>query len=565
MDWKRLFQSSILDRGLQYYKQGLVEDFCEDTDFIQATVQGSEAYDVFIDIADGQILDMNCDCPYAGEGNHCKHMAALLFYMEAANANTNKDGSDGKKAGTGTKIRSDAAPPREESIRGLVEKADESVIRNFLTEILENDEKLFNRFRSILCCEIAPADMKRYKNQIDGIFRKYSGRHGFVDYYNVGPFTVELEEFLDYDVRVLVDNSQLEEAFELTNYIFLTTGNQDMDDSGGETGMLAYRCLETWQEIIDHCDMDLKRKMFRWYTGHLNSSIVDYMEDYIEQILFGEFMEDEFLAYKLEFTEKKVCAYKSEKDSWKRGYHAGMWALKHISVMQARKMPEDLIDEYCKENLEFSSVRQYYVKNLISKEKYDAAIRVLEEGKAADKRSPGLVADYSLQLKDLYRRTGNNQAYEKELWSFVLEYGAGDVAAYKELKSLYTEKEWEEKREVVFKNLPPHAAVDKLYEVEELYDRLLNFVLDSTGLHNLIAYEKYLKPLYPTELLAKYEAIVKSMASHVSNRKYYQEVVAVLRRMQKYPEGMEKVKKIVADWQLVYRNRPAMMDELRKL
>jgi len=560
MDWQRLFQSHILDRGFQYYKQDLVEDFCEGEDFIQATVQGSEAYDVLIDIADGEILDMNCDCPYAAEENYCKHMAAVLFYMEEAD----RDGYDGKQAGTDTEIRSEVVSGGEENVRVLVQNADEILVRNFLTDILKNDEKLFNRFRSAMCCKISPSDMKRYKNQIDGIFRHYGGRYGFVDYYNADPFIAELEEFLDHDIRGLLDNRELEEAFELTNYIFVKTGNQDMDDSDGGTGMLANRCLEIWQEIIGHCDMVLKRKMFRWYIDHLDGTVIDYMEDYIEQILFEDFMEDEFLVYKFRFTEKKVCSYKKERDSWTRGYHAGIWALKHIGVMQDQKISEELIDEYCKENLEFNSVREYYVKSLINKGRYDTAIRVLEEGKIVDKGSPGLVAGYSLQLKDLYQRTENNQAYEKELWSFVLEYRAGDVAAYKELKSLYTEGEWEEKREVIFKTLSSHTAVDKLYELEKLYDRLLKIVLDS-GLYKLTEYEKCLKPLYPSELLAKYEVTVKNMATHVSDRKHYQEIVALLRRMQKYPEGGKKVKEIIAGWQLAYRNRPAMMDELRKL
>ncbi|WP_027398956.1 SWIM zinc finger family protein [Anaerovorax odorimutans] len=560
MDWQRLFRSHILDRGFQYYKQGSVEDYWQGEDFIEATVQGSEAYDVSIDIIDGKIIEMYCNCPYAEEGNYCKHMAAVLFYMEE-----NHDSFNVKKTWAGSNKLSEVVPLKGESVRGLVEKTDEKVIRDFLINILENDGKMFNRFRSVLCCKVSPMDMKRYKNQIDGIFRNYAGRYGFVDYYNAGSFILELEEVLDHDVIRLVENKQFEEAFELTNYIFVKTGNQDMDDSDGGTGMLADRCLEIWQEIIENSDMEMKRKMFQWYTEHLDGSIIDYMEAYIEQLLFENFMEEEFLLYKLKLTEKKVCTYKNEKDSWTRGYHAGMWALKHIGVMKEQKTSEDLIDKYCKENLEFSSVRDYYVNRLIYKGKYDAAIQVLEEGKVVDKSFPGLVEDYSLKLKDLYQQTGNNQAYEKELWSFVLEYRAGDLDAYKELESLYSKEEWEEKREVIFKNLPSHAPMDKLYEMEKLYDRLLKIVLDSAGIYKLTEYEKCLKPLYPEELLVKYEATVKNMASRVSDRKRYKEIVAILRRMQKYPEGMNKVKELVIGWQLEYRNRPAMMDELRKL
>ncbi|CCQ94830.1 hypothetical protein CULT_2080003 [[Clostridium] ultunense Esp] len=45
----------------------------------------------------------------------------------------------------------------------------------------------------------------------------------------------------------MIDNNQLKEAFELTNYIFIKLGNQDIDDSDGRTGEIANSCLEIWQ------------------------------------------------------------------------------------------------------------------------------------------------------------------------------------------------------------------------------------------------------------------------------------------------------------------------------
>ena len=105
----------------------------------------------------------------------------------------------------------------------------------------------------------------------------------------------------------------------------------------------------------------------------------------------------------------------------------------------------------------------------------------------------------------------------------------------------------------------------KLYELEELYDRLINIILNSNGLYMLIEYEKILKDIYPKELLNKYENTIKAMAINTSGRAHYREIVSILRRMKKYPKGKEKVSEIVSDWRLRYRNRPAMMDELNKL
>ncbi len=550
MIWQQLFQNRILDRGIDYYNRRLVEDLHVGDEFIEGTVYGSKKYKVHIDMEDGEIVDMSCNCPYALEGNYCKHMAAVLFCVEYKN---------GAEAVTG--MDSEMVPDKEESVEKMVKGADEVLIRNFLTGILKNDEKLLNRFRSALCCKISPVDMKRYKNQINEIFRKYSESHNFIDYYNAWPFVSELEEFLDNDIQGILENKQYEEAFELTNYIFVKIGNQDMDDSDGGTGVLCERCMEIWKEIFECCDEKLKKKMFRWYTEHLDGSVIDYMEEYMELILFENFKEDEFMAYKLKFTKDKASEYK-EKDDW---YNGEKWALRYIAVMQEQKKPQNIIDEYCKKNLKFSRVRKYYIENCIKRKEYDVAINLLEEGKTLDKGLPGLVADYSLWLKDLYKQLGNRQNYEKELWSLILKYRIGDVTIYKELKSLYTEEEWKEKREIIFKKLPPYAEIDKLYKTEKLYDRLLKAVLDSPGLYKLTEYEKCLKNIYPKELLGKYETAVKDMASYTSDRQKYREIVYILRRMEKYPGGKEKVEEIVTDWQSAYKNRRAMMDELKKL
>lgn len=35
-----------------------------------------------IEIEEDRVYDMHCSCPYAEEGNYCKHMAAVLYKIE---------------------------------------------------------------------------------------------------------------------------------------------------------------------------------------------------------------------------------------------------------------------------------------------------------------------------------------------------------------------------------------------------------------------------------------------------------------------------------------------------
>ena len=87
MDWERLFASRILDRGYDYYYDGAVEDLKYSDKCIRAHVQGTEDYEVEITLDDGEIVDMDCSCPYAADGHHCKHMAAVLYEWSEAKDN----------------------------------------------------------------------------------------------------------------------------------------------------------------------------------------------------------------------------------------------------------------------------------------------------------------------------------------------------------------------------------------------------------------------------------------------------------------------------------------------
>lgn len=559
MEWKKLFQSIILDRGLAYYERGLVTDYRQGTNLIRATVQGSEEYDVRIRTEREQIVDMECDCPYAERGIYCKHMAAVLFYMEEE-METLSDGKRGKDAGAGSR-----GIDGKEEIKKLIEEADAGIVRDFLAEILRKDEKLLSQFKNILGCEVSPEDMERFKRQIDQIFYKFSRNQGYIGYSEACILISDLEEILDTDVERMLEKQHYREAFELTSYILERIEEQPMDDSDGGIGELAGMSMDIWYRILESCDLELKRELFKWCIGYLKNMEDKSIADFVEDILIDGFEEEEFLAYKFSFTLEQAEKCKEKEDSWSCRYGAERWALLHIMVMEEQGLPQEKIEEYCKDNLELSDVRRHYIGSCIRDERYEEAIHVLEESKRTDSVYPGLVAAHSLVLKDLLKQIGRKEDYMKELWSLVLEYKAGDLEIYKELKALYSEEEWKEQREKVFTKLSANTCVEELYKEEKLYDRLLKNVLDCPGLYKLTKYEKCLKALYPQELLTKYESVVSIMAEHAAARNQYSELVNILKKMEEYPGGVEKVKEIADSWRVMYKRRKALMDELNRL
>lgn len=567
MNWKKLFATHILERGYNYYCEDAVENLDVSADIIRADVIGTEDYEVEISFNDGEISNMYCSCPYAEDGNNCKHMAAVLYkWTEGQKHDKYSEGCrEADKDLFARPVTLDAYKKKIAAVNKLVEQTDIDVVRSYLVSILTENEKLLVRFSRMVKKQTTEKDIERYIAQINNVVNCYLGKNRFINYYETNDFISELEEILDKDVRCMIDNADYISAFRLMNYIFVLIGNVDMDDSGGSTGVLADSIYQLWLKLLVEVDMDEKQAMFCWFTTHLDTSIADYLEEYIEQIIMNEFNEKEFEQPKLQFIEDMLHKTVSKESDWSRSYAKGKWAIRYLEMIEKQKKPKAQIEEFCRKWWDNSSVRKYYIDYCMKDKRYDHALEALDESISMDKAYRGLISEYSKKKKGIYLLQGNKEAYIKQLWKLELEDEAGDLDTYKELKKQYTVEEWAEKREELFGKLPEYAPIDRLYKEEKLYDRLLDFVMKSTGLHALQEYENILKKEYPEQILQKYKDEVNNMASYAGDRKKYQQLVALLRRMMRIRSGSKIVEDIVIEWKNQYRNRPAMMEELRKL
>ncbi len=446
-----------------------------------------------------------------------------------------------------------------------VNQAAESDVRDFLAEVLRHDEKLMTRFRIAVCHGISKTDMQQYQRQVDTVVQKYLGKDGFIAYQEAYGFIHELEGFLQEEVQLMMEHGCCQDAFALTCYLFIKAAKVDMDDSGGGKGALAEQCVDIWEALLAQADAPVQQSMYEWFTSHLDGSIPDYMEEYIEQMLMQHFCNAPYLDAMLEFTQRKVQEAQERADSWSADYQASKWALRHIRLMEENGMDSGQIRAYCKGHWKYTDIRKYDICQCIRQGNTDEAIAVLEESLTLDTDKPGVVRDFSSQLKELYQKSGRVEDYKKQLWNLVSKDNAGNIEDFRELKSLYNSGEWEQVREELFRSLPAQAHVERLYLEEGLYGRLLDYVLKSNGFYALREYEAVLAPLYPKEVLQKYAKELQKTVRIAADRARYKEWVSILRRMKKIKGGEEAVEEIANSWRAQYRNRPAMMSELDKL
>lgn len=120
-----------------YYYDGAVHDLEKSEHGYHAMVEGMEDYEVDIEVKDGQICEMYCTCPYAEDGNNCKHMAAVLCEIE-------------EREGAGRLTEGSGPDQPEEKLDDIIEKISETELRSFIKQLAgQNDEirnKLMTRY-----------------------------------------------------------------------------------------------------------------------------------------------------------------------------------------------------------------------------------------------------------------------------------------------------------------------------------------------------------------------------------------------------------------------------------
>lgn len=555
-EWKNYFRPHILERGLNYYESGAVTSLEQTEDGYEAVVEGSEDYQVEIEMRGDRIEDMFCDCPYADDGNYCKHMAAVLYTIEEGNMEpSNPTGGQEK------------LQEEKQELESVVQKIPEAEAKKLLIELAWEDDSLRNRILTTYSKDISGRQMLRLKKEVDELTYKYSDRYGYVDYYHASAYTDALNDFMYEKVQTLINKRCYLQAFELVNHVFYNIGHQDIDDSDGGSSLVADTCYEFWQQILEKCDEKDKRQMFQWFQQHQEDDIIDYLQEYIEDFLMNEFHDWDLLEQKLEMLDEIIARAgdKTDSGSWYSahyGYENNI--LKRLQIMKELGASEQEIENYRKEYRHFSAIRKLEVQDYLEKNNYEDAIMVLQESKELDKDYAGLVSGYSQQLIDIFKKTGKLAEYRKELEYQIFKCAQRDLNYINQLKELCTEAEWAQYREKLLVSKNVWSIRYEFMESEGLYERLLKDIINSGYISSLDQYEKVLKKKFPEEVRDAYVNYVKREAERASDRNRYKEIMKYMKKIVKYPNGKNEVQKIAGDWKEIYRRRPAMMDELRK-
>jgi hypothetical protein len=582
MFWDKYFTPVILERGYNYFTDGFVTSVKKTGSRFTGIVSGTEDYIVKINVIDteGSIsLVMDCTCPYAEDGNYCKHMAALLYAIENEDEYDEIDGERNDSETNATGPSSNQVNSKQELVE-IVDGLCVDTVRKELIRILENDEGLCTQFvmRYAKNTESIKDYINNKREAAKTIFRQSSDRHGFVDWRNASTYTsrlvnevlAELHDFASPDIE------EAKAAFDVSLYVYGLFAGTDMDDSGGETQYFTDECLDLWSEILEFSkDNDLAKYMLDKLNHESNTiGVGEYMSEMIDEFVSGHFTDKGFMTTKLEVIDAKIERFENDK-SWSGEYNLSKCIKERISIMMSLGCSEDEIIAFRKRYRYLSAIREIEMDEFEAAGNLNELTKLLEESKEIDKKLPGLIQKYSKRLVKCYNDNGYYSKAKDELFLYLTEYRLGDIEAFIELRSSLDKERWQHKREEIFRiltekrvNIMPLMAEEGLKE--RLFELLNNEAINRHGVRrNIVAmlkeYENVLRPDYDQELLDMYRKEILKMAEHAGGRGHYQDIVAAIMLMFPYPNGKIIAEEIVQHCRLYYPNRPAMQDELSAL
>ena len=553
INFEKLFDEKILKRGYNYYLEDAVHDVTRNGNHYEGLVYGTEIYEVQIEIDNnGNVEDMDCDCPYAEE-NNCKHMVALLYYLE----------NDGE-------IESKKAIRNTDNYDKILDKISENEIKEFVLEKIYENFDFQNEFRSHFVQYFEKTPKKVYEKRIAQSIYQAIGRKGFIEYNETYKFSNAMYDYIQ-EANNLIKHNEYQAPFWIASLILEELPDLPIDDSDGTTSYVESECVEVIEKILEKCKNDsVINEIFNWIIESIKNDTLGDYSDGIEKVLDEHFIEDKFVNERLKIIDEKIQELEQQEDHYSE-YKLEELIKTKIALLYQLGMDKEAI-KTIKENIYYVPIRRMLIEIERENGNIDNVEKLLKEGmKIALKRGHyGTVTYYIEELLSIYKEQNQKEKYKNLLEETLFKYSRGSFKYYKKLKNLYTEEQWKNMRDNMIKILESDGEgyhrddLRQIYIEEQYYEKLYHSVMTTPLFEIVVKYEKYLKKDFEKQLLEEYQKIVNEKARFTGKRNY-EDVRKILQHMKTLKNGENLVEKMVEEYKIKYANRRLMLEELNKI
>lgn len=567
-NFKQQIDSAILQRGRQYHFGGHVVELEEVDDGVwSALVEGTDPYNVDIAREEDGALSYECTCPY-DLGPVCKHVVAVLYAIEE---------SFPEYASATPKKPRKKRQTRDEKVLEILNGQSHEDLVALLLEAARNDRQLANLILARYGAR--GSDQKLYSRMVKDALNLGKGPYGFIDYRGSDRAAKGIRSILKHAEDFLLQGEPTQ-AIPILKAVIESTvpAIEHADDSNGGLSScisLAFDFLDRAIAMLSpdgrgplfaYCMAEaLDEKYIGWDWGWNLAEVAAKMVHTPEQrnALFTTV--DRMAAdRRLHRNEIRANIYPGPKDIDFPDHDAEYADEIKLMVIERLDGP-NAVEGFLKARVNLPRFRQTLVQFCIEQGNLAEAKRLCNEYvEIADSRLPGIQLQFQVLLLEIAQKENDITSVLQR--ARVLFLRTGEFAYYDLLKELTAADEWENSLQQLVRELKGKRSghvLPEIYLREEKWDELLAAIQEGPP-GAVDAYRKHLEPRFPAALCDIYERLALATLSAKANRQGYQLACQYLRRMSKLGQK-ERVDTLVRTLREKFRNRPALLDELKNL
>ena len=567
----------ILMRGEDYYESDAVLEIEEESpgEWI-ATVCGTENYEVTVSMEGNEIIAWECDCPY--DGNICKHVVATLLAIRDSRNKVARFLS-AKEADFQVSIpeKNAAKMVMDEEVEQILLFAEPDKLSDFVLKYASSHSD----FKSALLETFLPKKPVAklsvdYQMEIEKCFNSsYKNGPKRGRYYEPEIDWDEVSGKVDgylAKATLLLQRQDLEEAATIALQILRSIGNNyieedflyndddiDFEISCEDAGDLLLEIVKhsgasqvLKENILNEATKISKMATYREYE------LYD-MDELVQQIMLSVQSKEEALLSINHLIEER----KEHRELYKL-------VLRKVEILEELGKTVEA-EATLSEFLYLPEIRRREAEKLLDGKCYEKAISMLNEGIVIAEKAGeyGILREWREQLLSIYEEV-HDITKVIEMCRLLFIHTNGSLDYYHKLKSLISSTDWKEylstllQETTFFDYWGSGNTKAEIYIEEKEYDKLFSFLstVEYRRLDALVQYASHLNATHSSEILSLFTDDLRVYAEKNLGRSHYEYIARVLRGMRKLNGGKEAVKQLVDEFRVLYKRRPAMMEEL---
>lgn len=557
-NFKQMIPAQILSRGRDYVRQGQILDLSFDEEELvwEAQVEGTDLYDVRIELQANGSLTSSCTCPY-DLGEHCKHVAAVLYAIEEAFPD---------QLGTKPRRKPAKRQTRHDKLRQRLQKTAHEQLVSILLELTQRDRELLNQL--LIRLDAGDAKPMDYRRVVKDALRAGRGDYGFLDHAGSNRAGHKLGELLD-QAGAWRNAGELDKAIGVYQAVIDETvpAISHADDSSGILGDCINVAVEGLNEIAAAQSEAEREKLFTYCLERARRKEFHGWDWGWDLLAIAEKLVST-PSHRAQFT----CALddiQADISKPTEGGYISDYGLEQIALFRLALMDrfdgEDASRQFLLANVHLDRIRMELIERYIEKGASEDAMYQIRAGivSSQQQRKPGLTRQYNALRVKLLQQKGDTTGVIEGARALWLD--GGDEDDFDLLRKIIPAPEWGAFVEGLIKDIRRPEQLAWLYAHEKRWRDLMTLAQSHRlGRWLIQLYRDQLESRFPDEVALLYEQIVDDLLKSATGRREYRQAVAYLRQIRKIGQTA-RAEALVQRIRTQYAHRPALLDELGKL